>query len=112
MPKRALATLSVLLLLAACDRAEPSMIGAWTAADAAAQWTLDMRPDSSYSMRVGDFDGEGTFTQIEDGDAVQLHPTGDLSQVMPGGFQANLDGDTLRLCNVTGCTAMVRVLDR
>jgi hypothetical protein len=112
MPNRVLAAAAIALVVTACDRPDPSVVGSWTAAEAATQWTLDMRSDSTYVMRVGDLDGEGTFTEIPDGDAVQLHATGDLAQVMPGGFQAHLDGDTLRLCNVTGCQDMVRVRDR
>jgi hypothetical protein len=107
--------LAIVLVLAAtaCERPGTSVVGSWTAADPAEQWTLEMGSDSTYAMQIGTMTGEGTFTAAEEGeDVVQLQVTGDLAQVMPGGFRAHVERDTLRLCNVRGCMDMVRVQDR
>lgn len=95
--------------LSACERAEPTVIGQWTAVDPETEWTVDMKEDSTWTMQVGTLEGEGTFTTDEDEEETTvLHTTGTMAEVMPRGFRAQLDADTLRLCSVAGCTDMVR----
>lgn len=98
---------SLALGLGACERAEPSVVGNWIAPDETVVWTVEIREDSTWSMQAGTLDAEGTYTATEDGQ-VRLHPTGRLADVMPGGYQARLEADTLRLCSAAGCTDMVR----
>jgi hypothetical protein len=94
------------LALGACERAEPSVVGSWTVVPEG-QWTVEMREDSTWSMQIGSLAGEGTFTRGDD-DQIRLHPTGRLAEVMPGGYRAEVDADTLRLCGAAGCTDFVR----
>jgi hypothetical protein len=109
MTNRILALTIIAIALPACERAEPTVIGQWTAADPEAEWTVDIREDSTWTMRVGTLDGDGTFTTAEDDEeTVVLHTTGTMAEVMPRGFRAHLSADTLRLCSAAGCTDMVR----
>jgi hypothetical protein len=97
------------LVATACERAEPSVFGSWTAADPAMEWSVDISEDSTWTMQAGDMAGQGTLTTSEEDDgAVLLHTAGRMADVMPEGFQARVEGDTLRLCSAAGCTAMVR----
>jgi hypothetical protein len=111
MHNRTVATAAALacLVLGACERAEPSVIGHWAAAQEDVSWTIEMREDSTWAMEVGTLTGEGTFTATDD-DQVQLHTTGRMAQVMPGGYRAEVQADTLRLCSVAGCSDFVRVV--
>jgi hypothetical protein len=95
--------------LSACERAEPSVIGNWVAAEEGITWTVEIREDSTWSMVAGTLEAEGRYTATDDGQ-VRLHPTGSLAEVMPGGYQAEVQADTLRLCSVAGCTDMVRAI--
>jgi hypothetical protein len=95
------------LALAACERAEPSVVGSWRVVPEG-EWTVEMREDSTWSMQIGTLAGEGTFTRTDD-DQIRLHPTGTLAEVMPGGYRAEVGADTLRLCGAAGCTDFVRV---
>jgi hypothetical protein len=109
MINRILAVAFIAVTLSACERAEPTIMGQWTAADPENEWTVDMREDSTWAMQVGTLQGEGTFTTAEEEEAtVVLHTTGTMAEVMPRGFRAQLDADTLRLCSAAGCTDMVR----
>jgi hypothetical protein len=103
------ALLAVAVLAAAgCERVEPSVFGDWTVADEDLTWTIEMREDSTWSMKVGSLEGEGVFSATEEPRSVHMEPTGRMADVMPGGYQATVEGDTLRLCSIAGCTDMVR----
>lgn len=108
MADRLLALAVALSTLAACERVEPSVIGQWSAADPDTEWTVHMREDSTWAMQVGTLEGEGTFTRGPDEDAVVLHTTGNMAEVMPRGFRGHLEADTLRLCSAAGCADMIR----
>lgn len=104
----ALTLLTASLIVVACERAEPSVFGSWTAVDPDAEWTVDISQDSTWAMQAGTMTGEGTIAPGEEEGAVRLLTEGQMATVMPGGFQATIDGDTLRLCSAAGCTDMVR----
>lgn len=96
------------IALTACERAEPSVFGSWTAVDQTADWSVRIAEDSTWFMQAGDMTGDGVVAPGSTEGAVRLETTGDMASVMPGGFEATLDGDTLRLCSAAGCTDMVR----
>jgi hypothetical protein len=96
------------MALTACERAEPSVFGSWTAVDPNAEWTVRIAEDSTWFMQAGDMTGDGVVAPGQTEGAVHLATTGDMASVMPGGFEATLDGDTLRLCSAAGCSDMVR----
>jgi hypothetical protein len=112
MSYRRFAAIAAALMLAACAQAEDTVIGSWTAVDPEAQWTVDIARDSSWTMQANTLSGEGTFTAGDEEGMIVLHPAGRIAEVMPQGFRAHLDGDTLRLCSIVGCTDMVRVDSR
>lgn len=112
MPNRLVALVLLIplsgLAFTACERAEPSVFGSWTAVDPGSDWTIRIDRDSTWTMLAGDLEGDGVVAPGETEGAVRLQTTGDMASVMPGGFQASVDGDTLRLCSAAGCTDMVR----
>lgn len=83
-------------------------MGSWTAADPDVEWTVEIAEDSTWTMQAGTMTGEGSLSAGEEEGLVNLHTTGRMADVMPGGFQARVEADTLRLCSVAGCTDMVR----
>jgi hypothetical protein len=112
MPNRLVALVLLIplagLAFTACERAEPSVFGSWTAVDPGADWTVHIDPDSTWTMQAGNLQGAGVVAPGESEGGVHLRTTGPMATVMPRGFQASVEGDTLRLCGAAGCTDMVR----
>jgi hypothetical protein len=108
MSYRRFAVIMVALVLAACTQPEDTVVGSWTAVDPAARWTVDIASDSTWTMQANTLTGEGTYTAGEEEGLIVLHPTGRIADVMPQGFRAHIESDTLRLCSGVGCTDMVR----
>jgi hypothetical protein len=106
------AVVTIACMLTACSQPEESVIGSWTAVDPEARWTVTIAGDSTWTMQANTLNGEGTYTSAAEEGMIELHPTGRIAEVMPQGFRAHLDADTLRLCSVVGCTDMVRVDSR
>ncbi len=92
-----------------CEEPEPSVVGQWSAVDHDMDWIVELREDSTWSMQAGALSGEGTYTAIPDREGIYLRPTGRLADVVPDGYRARLEADTLRLCREAHCTDMVRV---
>jgi hypothetical protein len=107
-----IAVVMTALVLTACARTEGTVVGSWTAADPETRWTVSIARDSTWTMQANTLNGEGTYTSGAEEGVIELHPTGRMAEVMPQGFRAQLDGDTLRLCSGVGCTDMVRMDSR
>jgi hypothetical protein len=106
------AVVATAFMLTACAQTEDSVVGSWTAVDPEARWTVNIAGDSTWTMQANTLNGAGTYTSAEEEGTIELHPTGRIADVMPQGFRAHLEGDTLRLCSVVGCTDMVRIDSR
>jgi hypothetical protein len=108
MSYRRFAVIIVALVIAACAQPEDTVVGSWTAADPDARWTVEIARDSTWTMQANTLNGEGTYTTGEEEGMIVLHPAGRMAEVMPQGFRAHIENDTLRLCSGVGCTDMVR----
>jgi peroxiredoxin len=97
------------ILLVACGPREVDLVGEWEAAQGNQAVTLVFDPDSTFTMDMGQFVGEGTFTVDAERHLV-LRPDGTLASVMPGGFTGRLEGEILYLCSPSGlCTDFDKV---
>jgi hypothetical protein len=106
------AVVATAFMLTACAQAEDSVVGSWTAVDPEVRWTVSIAGDSTWTMQANTLNGAGTYTSAGEEGMIELHTTGRMAEVMPEGFRAHFEGDTLRLCSAVGCTDMVRLDSR